>query len=302
MGLIALHEPTINIGVGIPNVAAPGTGTAVPTGIESIYRYNDLTLNDKTVLDKYRIMRIEGLADPDVRDQRETNPSRHGETALSSLYGGRTITLTGRVEGGTLEKLRDMVMALKMAFMPLVDSPLLVVTGKGYARDHQIICRKTAPISLTEEQQNFNFYRDFMITLRAADPRILSRERITTSTVFSAPTATGETIMTLTNIGSFPAQPLIVLRGPMTGPQLAVAGWEEGAPLKMSSNLAPGEERWIDIASRRIYDEFGTLRFAEYVLGSTWLELPSGSSLVSFAATGLSSESSVTFYHRHSWL
>src|SRR4051794_695127 len=102
MGLIALHEPTINIGVGIPNVAAPGTGTAVPTGIESIYRYNDLTLNDKTVLDKYRIMRIEGLADPDVRDQRETNPSRHGETALSSLYGGGPIKVLGRVAGGKL--------------------------------------------------------------------------------------------------------------------------------------------------------------------------------------------------------
>lgn len=303
MGLLALPPPTVGLGTGIPNQASiSAQNLAVPTGVESIYRYNGLLLNDKSTVDKYRILRIEGLSDADVRDQREVNPSRHGETALTSLYGGRTIAMMGRIEAWTLAKLRDMVMALKIACAPLVESPLLVLTAQGFARDHQINCRKVQPLQITEEQVNQWFYRDFLLTLRASSSRIVSRQLFTTSTTFTGSSAPGETVMSVGNGGTFPAQPMIVLRGPMVNPSVGVLTWDSGTPLSLTSSLAAGQERWIDIGNRTITDEFGVQRFSEFLLGSSWPELLSGDNGVTFAASGLSAQSSLTFYHRWAWL
>lgn len=277
------------------------TFNSVPTGVESVYQYNGLTLNDLSVYDRYRITRIEGLGDADVRDQRELHPARHGEEALLALYGGRPVVLQGRIESWTLNKMRDMVMALKQAFSPLVESDLVVVTGRGFARDHLIRCRKVQPIAMTEEQKDFNFWREFMITLRASNPRILSREQITSSTSVSG-SATGDSILEIVNNGNFNSEPKIVLRGPMTNPQIAVQQWEGGAAFRLAVSMAAGEERWIDTATRRIYDASGTSRFGEYVLGSSWPELPPGSNNINFWATELSGSSSVTVYHQHSWI
>lgn len=300
--MLSFPTPAIGLGDGLPDVAVAGSGLAVPTGIESIFHYGGLTFNDKNNLDYYRINRIDGLSDPDVRDQRELNPSRHGETALTSLYGGRTVVLTGRIEASNLQKMRDMVMALKIAFADLVESPLAVITGQGYARDHQINCRKIQALQITEEQINFRFSRDFMVTLRASDPRIFSRERKTTTTTFAGASADGTQVMTVTNTGTFQTPPLIVMRGPMTSPEIGITSWEGGAPIRFNSTLAEGQERWIDIAKRTIQDEFGDARFADFVLGSSWPELPSGVNPITFKATGLTSQSSLTFYHQSAWL
>jgi hypothetical protein len=171
---LGIPPPGATAGGGLPdNTAAPGTGIAVPTGVESIIEYNGLLMNDTTTTDKIRITEIDGLADADIRDARDQNPGFHGETAFDAFYGGRTITLTGRIEAYTLEKLRDMQAALHLAFAELSEKPLIFRTG-NWRRDHMIYCRKINPISMRESQGNWNFYRDFVVTLRASNPRILS--------------------------------------------------------------------------------------------------------------------------------
>ncbi len=305
MGFISLEPPTVSIAQGLPLLASTGTGLSVPTGVESNYLYNDLLLGDTTTQDKIRITRIEGLNDPDVRDSREILPARHGEIAFTALYGGRTISISGRIEALTLEKLRDMVMALKIAFSDLTEKPLLVLTGKAYERDHIIYCRKVQPIAMTEEQTDFRFFREFMVTLRASNPRIFSRQRITTSWTFPGSQAYGVSLGApgpIFNRGSFTTQPLIVLRGPMSQPEISIPGHEDGAPLRLTTSLVRGEERWIYTDQRRIEDENGTQRFAEFQIGSTWPELPPGYNQVAFAASGLTPDSSLTFYHRHAWI
>lgn len=303
MGIITLPPPDYSsLGVGSPDGVVYSNNNSVPTGVESVYQYNGLTMNDLTTFDRIRISRIEGLGDADVRDQRELHPSRHGEEELVALYGGRTVVLTGRIESYTLNKLRDMQMALREAFAPLVSSPLLVLTGRGFARDHIINCRKVQPIQMTEEQKDFQFFRDFMITLRAPDPRILSREIITSSTDFASASVAGDSVLQPANRGNFTSLPVIVITGPVVNPQVAVQQWEGGAALKLTATLASGEERWIDTATRRIYDQDGNSRFGEFILGSSWLELPPGTSDFNFWGDGLTSESSVTVYHQHSWI
>lgn len=95
-----------------------------PRGTEALLEYNGLTFNDRRESDKIIITKINGFDDPDVRDSREVNPDRDGETAFDSLYGGRTITLTGYAQAGNLASFRKLWHDFKLAFNNLEDLPL----------------------------------------------------------------------------------------------------------------------------------------------------------------------------------
>lgn len=157
---------------GDPNHSIAGTGFSVPRGIEAIFSYNGLIMNDRSVFDKYRIMAIDGLADPDVRDTREEKPGEDGEDAYDSYYGGRTIVLTVRVEAYELKKLRDMEEALRTAFATMEEKPLYFLT-ESPEKNHYIMCKKSASLTKEEDVQNLNFrhFREWQVTLRASDPR-----------------------------------------------------------------------------------------------------------------------------------
>ena len=93
------------------------SGTFIaPRGIECLFEYNGLVMNDRRNVNQIRITRVAGLDDPDVRDTREVNPDRDGETPFASLYGGRTISLQGFVQAGNLDYMRYLWRLLKMAF------------------------------------------------------------------------------------------------------------------------------------------------------------------------------------------
>lgn len=93
-------------------------------GVEARILHNGLLLNDTRVPDYYRITEITGLDDVDVRDVREDNPDRDGETAYSAFGGGRTVTLRGYIKAGNFAKLRQMEGALIGAFNSLEETPL----------------------------------------------------------------------------------------------------------------------------------------------------------------------------------
>lgn len=170
---VVLPKPAVGPGTGSLDEYVPGSGLAVPTGIESLYEYNGLIMNVINAVETYLILKVDGLDDADVRDSRENNPADDGEEPGDAYYGGRTIILTGQIQAGSLEKLRDMQYALKAAFAPLIEMPLIVRTG-NWDRDHVVYARKSAKIQMTDEQKDGRWFRDFMITLRASNPRILS--------------------------------------------------------------------------------------------------------------------------------
>jgi hypothetical protein len=106
---------------------APAGFNSSTRGLESVFEYNGLTLNDRRSVDRYRLTAITGLDDADVRDTREVNPDFDGETAYQALYGGRTITLTGEIQTGNLDYLRYMQHYLKATFDDIgVEKDLLV--------------------------------------------------------------------------------------------------------------------------------------------------------------------------------
>ena len=144
-------------------------------GVENEIQFNGFTINVKGKQDSIKITSIDGLSDADVRDSRDVNPGYDGETAFESLYGGRTIAISGFIRAGTLNKLRDMQEGLKSIFAPL-DEAALIFKGVSPEYDLQIFCRKTQPITMGETQQGFDFKRDFQVTLRASDFRFTSKQ------------------------------------------------------------------------------------------------------------------------------
>lgn len=157
---------------GDPNVSITGSGFSVPRGAESMLGYNGIVFNDTSVIDKYRVLSIDGLADPDIRDSREDKPGQDGEDAYDSYYGGRTIVIRLRIEAFQLDKLRDMEEALRTAFAVMEEKPLTFLT-QDIEKDHYIMCKKSAPLAKEDSFQTFGtrFFREWQITLRASDPR-----------------------------------------------------------------------------------------------------------------------------------
>jgi phage-related protein len=158
--------------MGDPDKSITGSGFSVPRGVEAVLSFNGLVMNDLSVYDKYRVMNIDGLADPDIRDSREDKPSDDGEDTYDSYYGGRTIVIKLRIEAYQLDKLRDMEEALRSVFADMKEKPLYFLTGDS-EKDHYIMCKKNQSLTKDEDVQSmgYRFFRDWQITLRASDPR-----------------------------------------------------------------------------------------------------------------------------------
>jgi hypothetical protein len=180
MSIVSLKPRVVGLTSGSSDKLTLGTGHARPGGVESVFEYNGALLNVRDWYDTFIITSIDGLGDADVRDSRDVNPGRHGETYFNAYYGGRTIVISGKIRAFSLSKLRDMQQGLKQIFGNLSqESPLYIRTG-DINRDVFIYCKKSAPIAMAEAQTNFEYTREFQITLRASNPRFLSylEERI----------------------------------------------------------------------------------------------------------------------------
>lgn len=151
--------------------ATPGTKLAQPAGLEATYTFNGLTMHDRQVTDKIRILQIDGLQGIDLRDSRDARPSAHGEVPGNLLLGGKTITIRGRIEAGNIEKLRDLQQAVRTAFMTsFVEKPLIISRAGQTGRDVQLMCRLFGNLDGAEEQGDSFSQRNFSVTLRASQP------------------------------------------------------------------------------------------------------------------------------------
>jgi hypothetical protein len=284
------------LGLGGPNASRPGTGLSGPRGIESVIEFNGLYLNVRSWIDTFLITTIGGIDDADVRDQREVNPGYHGETPFPSYYGGRTITLNGKVVTRTLFKLRDMQQALRQAFSPLDQEYPLVFRGSLPEHDLMVYCKKSQPIQMADEQRTANhFERPFLVTLRASNPRFLSSLRDWHEKTF--PGSSYDAIgLTPLNKGNFDAEPEIEITGPISTLTLINEANDDWMRL---TGAVPGGETWvINTASRRMYrksDNAGRFQYLD--VNSDWMTLEPGINNIRVTATGLTAASKISTFH-----
>lgn len=102
----------------------PGVPDTVALGKQSLLEYNGLVLNDRQRPDRYLVTSLEGLGGADLRDSRALRPANHGEIPYDSYWGGRTITIEGQMEAGSLYEMTRMERDLRAAFSTLIEAPM----------------------------------------------------------------------------------------------------------------------------------------------------------------------------------
>jgi hypothetical protein len=305
---IVLPPPTVGLSSGSPEFALLGSGRAILGGVESYYVYGDLVMNDRKNYDTYIIKEIDGLADAEVRDSRETIPQAHGEHTYTSWYGGRTIVLSGTIRAYNIHKLRDLQEALKLTFADMTEQPLKIISPFATAPHHslegefeapavEIMCKKSQPIQMRDVQQNFSFTRDFLLTLRASEPFFKSQY----VELHSQANITSPYNFSMTNIGNYRALPEIILTGPMTNPTLT--NDTNGDVMQLTATLTSGQTRTINAEERSLVDQTGANKFSELSVASDWLGVDSGDNDFTLTFTGSpTSVTAVSISFKHTWI
>lgn len=272
------------------NLTLPGSGFAVPAGLEAVLEYNGLLLNVQKNVDRYKITNIDGTSDADVRDTREANTDDDGETPYNSFYGGHSIVISGTIQTYSIAKLRDMQQALRAAFVDIRNEyPLYFRTG-DYSKDHYINCKKVAPISGVEQQAGMPVNRDFQITLRASNPRFLSYYQHMIDQYPAVPTdqASDYPIATITNIGNFPAQPIFRIYGPTTT-GVTFANQNTGDTFTIAGGTAYNDYLEFNPAAKTLKSSDGTNQWNMLSDDSDYMTLQG-------AAAGHTGENVITYY------
>jgi hypothetical protein len=260
MGLVSLRSALATLSTGDSAEHITGSKESGPRGIEAVIEYNGLYLNVRDWIDTFLVTTIMGIDDADVRDTREVNPGRHGETPGFAFYGGRTISLQGKIQTKTIWKLRDMEQALRAAFADLTQERALIFHGTGPAEDLQVYCKKSQKLDIPDTQTTLNgFERPFNITLRASNPRFKSIVQHYYQWVASTGSIDA-IVFQAVNTGNFDSEPYIELSGPMTNLQLINEA--NGQAFKVLGTIPDGET-WV-------YDASGPSFYRKSDLANRW--------------------------------
>jgi hypothetical protein len=188
-----------------------------------------------------------------------------------------------------------------------VEQPLRIVSPFETAPHHEyagmfenpsvsIMCKKSQPIQMREAQTNFNFTRDFQITLRASSPFFLSDYPAT----FSQTTITSPHSWGMTNNGNYKAAPRITLTGPMTNPSLV--NNLNGETLSLTAAIGAGTTRTIDVAGRSLVDQTGANKFSELNASSDWITVEPGINTFTLTYTAGTTATAVSMSINHTWI
>lgn len=272
-------------------------------GVESTFVYNGLTLNDRTLVNKYRITQINGLSHADIRDARESRSGRDGERALQAFYAGRTISLGGRIEAlnDHLHGLRVMTTALTGALGDLTEKTLLIDCGSLGGYDTQIDCRPSQPLAMTDEIKGWFHYRDFLITLRASDPRIVSQTLNDFTFTAAATSYASQPLFAHANDGNYKADLIINLKGPMTNPSILLGSTTFSF---LGGTVIPLGQEWvIDTKAGTVKTTGGISKYNLVSFTSTLPYYVPGNNSLLFSGTSLTAGTTqVRVRYRHTWI
>lgn len=283
-------------------------------GLEATFRYNDLIFNDRDNPDRYRINKIDGLFDSDVRDSREINPDRHGETSYQSYYSGKTIVMNGTILAGNIVKMRNMVSDLQDVFADTEEHAFSVL----YPNETETYCmaKKSAPIDLAEVNSSRLISREFMVTLRASDPRFYSEptETITITPTFSAHEGRIYNLdfnreyddypqldqVTITNRGSTSNYPMIKFFGQLEN--FVIINYTTGERLDIDFSIASGNTLTLDQNKITLVDDNGDSKIAALSPASNLISLIPGDNIIGFGGETFDVSAKVEIYSKSSWV
>lgn len=290
------------------------TDPAFIRGLEAQFTFNDLVINNLSYADRYRLSKIDGLYDADVRDSREANPSRHGETAYENYYSGRTIVFYGTIESGNLSKLRNMTFDLQQAFADITENSLYISYTGEY--DTYISCKKYSSLDLSEIQDTRRPKRDFLLTLRASDPRYYSSQIQTVSISPTIDVLEGRTYntifnrdysdypqldtVTITNNGNYFNLPDIKFIGAISN--FVIINYTTGERLVVNTSLNSSDYYYYEQNTNSLVDSNGISRISSLDITSSNISLAPGDNIIGFDGYSHDSNAKVEIYAQDSWI
>lgn len=213
-------------------------------GIEGIHTWTPgdggdaLALGDQAAWPRYWLSRIGGLKGAGVaEDNRDNRRGRRGERPRFAVRRGKTATYEGQVQGRSLVELREGEGDLAAAFDELNAEGLMEATTPLYDADRWYMAR-ALDYQVTDEQKHEQVWlRNFAVTLRLADPRVLWADLegpfdtgvlaatggatlpATLPTIIP-PGASSAGVVVVANPGGTDADPIVELHGPCRHPAI----------------------------------------------------------------------------------
>lgn len=220
----------------------------------SYYDIDGLVIHQPGTVTKYWLNQHDGFEMPEIRSTPYDNPGEHGATLPNSLYGGRLITLGGKISGGAptdyLAARRDLAYACRIRY----DSTGLVTTarhtftaldGAQYFVDAAVMPPYKA---MSPHVNNSPFLFHFLVQ----DPAIYGVSLQTTGQI-TRQTGGGATFPLtfpisftggnpgtgiMTNSGNMETWPIIYFRGPVTNPRVYCIEQQKAFQLNYTSTGA----------------------------------------------------------------
>jgi hypothetical protein len=224
---------------------------------------------------------------------------------LATNYS-QLISIGGNVAGASSYFCIDELMLFKQAHTAdQIKARYQAATGVGTRTDEdlEISVRKSAPIQMRESQSGQYPTRDFLITLRASDPRFYG-SATNTSTCSGSGLAT---TFNAVNGGNANTDPVIKI----TGPVVSIAGGSNpffgitnittgqliGMYLPGTSMATSASVSEINCSTRRIT---GSLSYSNLIAGSIFPQVAGGTN--TFSVAGLTGTGKVEIIYKSSWI
>lgn len=174
------------------------------------------------------------------------------------------------------------------------------LTGSSAMVPVQINCMINAEISMDESQESMKMERDFAITLRATNPRMVSpvERTLTLTPAAAATTATG----TAVNNGDFPAELKVRVTGP-TGADPKVRNDTTAKILRVNGTINTGT--WVEFFTdgHKVRDHLAAKVPSFFLSTSDWLEIEDGSNTMVYElSAGAGGGTNATLTWRDTWL
>lgn len=281
-------------------------------GLEATFEYNGIVLNDRSSLEQYRIDKIDGLFDSDVRDVREVNSSRNGETSYKSFYSGKTISFTGKIIAGNIKKLRNMIFDLQDAFSGTTENPLYI--SHINELPVHINCKKLSSIDMSEVSENTRAERNFMLTVRASNPRFYTEPdniEILPDFVNSDGRSYNLTYdrdyfdlpilenFSIYNNGSIENFPSITLYGGIK--DFVIVNYTTNECIYLNGEISSGSQIYYDQENFILVDEFGESKISFLNPKSSRVSLTPGENIMGFGGIAYDANAKVEFHACSSW-
>jgi len=275
---------------------------------------NDFQIHSNTENLGFVVHNMSGLELPGIRQTKYPRPGESGAILSNLLYDGRMITFAGSVFAETANlfhqrrrQLQDAISLTKNIYSQPVPFILSMTTVDDLPL--QIECY-LEDLNMKLEQMNG---QEFLLTLYAPDPALLSQSLTTTNLVKGSgggaiypliyPAVyeeTEESEATINNQGTMETYPVIYLNGPLENPIIQNVTNDRFIDLDLTLNT--GDQVVIDMLNKTIIQNGSVSVIGYKTSGSKWWWLEKGNNLIRLITDSGSDEGNAQVQHRDAYV